>query len=399
VSLYGLAAVATALIGVWATPLVPDWLSSRIRDGATWDILSILASSMLVVATFALGTMVTAFAAAAQSATPRATRVLIDDPFSKNVISTFLGAFVFSMVGLVALSLNYYSRAGEAVLLLASVLVTTLVLVTFFGWLDQLVNMVRLGETITKIAGRAETALRNRAAAPFLGGRQHSGAPSGHALAADETGYVRHVDVPALQEIAEAAGGEVAVSALPGTLASPAAALVHTTWPPDPDEGASIRAAFSLGQERTFEQDPRFGLVVLAEIASRALSPGINDPGTAIGVIAVQQRLLTLWADKADEDAGPPRCPRVLIPPLDVANLFEDAFEPLTRDAAGLVEVGLRLQRSLAALAAIGPPDFARNARRLSGKALALAEVALPLDADRARLARAAAEVDAPPPL
>jgi uncharacterized membrane protein len=143
--------------------------------------------------------------------------VLIDDPFSKNVISTFLGAFVFSMVGLVALSLNYYSRAGEAVLLLASVLVTTLVLVTFFGWLDQLVNMVRLGETITKIAGRAETALRNRAAAPFLGGRQHTGAPSGHALAADETGYVRHVDVPALQEIAEAAGGEVAVSALPRT--------------------------------------------------------------------------------------------------------------------------------------------------------------------------------------
>lgn len=398
-SLYGLAAVATALIGVWATPLVPDWLSSRIRDDATWDILSILASSMLVVATFALGTMVSAFAAAAQSATPRATRVLIDDPFSKNVISTFLGAFVFSMVGLVALSLNYYSRAGEAVLLLASVLVTALVLITFFGWLDQLVNMVRLGETITKIAGRAETALRNRAAAPFLGGRRPSGAPSGHALAAEETGYVRHVDVPALQEIAEAADGEIAVGAQPGTLASPAAALVHTSWRPDPDEGKAIRAAFSLGQERTFEQDPRFGLVVLAEIASRALSPGINDPGTAIGVIAVQQRLLSLWADKEDEDDGPPRCPRVLIPPLDVANLFEDAFEPLTRDAAGLVEVGLRLQRSLAALAAIGPPDFARNARRLSSKALALAEVALPLDEDRARLARAAGEVDAPPPL
>ena len=148
-------------MAVWATPFVPASLAARIRDGATWDILSILASSMLMVATFALGAMVTAFAAAAQSATPRATRVLIEDPFSQNVLSTFLGAFVFSMVGLVALGLGYYSRAGEAVLLLASGLVTALVLVTFFGWLDQLVNMVRLGATVAKIADCAEAASRS----------------------------------------------------------------------------------------------------------------------------------------------------------------------------------------------------------------------------------------------
>ncbi|MCB1372291.1 MAG: DUF2254 domain-containing protein, partial [Rhodobacteraceae bacterium] len=390
-------AVATALVAVWATPFVPASLAARIRDGATWDILSILASSMLMVATFALGAMVTAFAAAAQSATPRATRVLIEDPFSQNVLSTFLGAFVFSMVGLVALGLGYYSRAGEAVLLLASGLVTALVLVTFFGWLDQLVNMVRLGATVAKIADCAEAALLSRAAAPHLGGRRRPEAPTGHALAAAETGYVRHLDMPALQRIAEAAGGEIAVASLPGDLASPATALVHTNWRPDDDTAAAIRAAFTLGQERSFEQDPRFGLVVLAEIGSRALSPGINDPGTAIGVIAVQQRLLTLWAEARSEEAEAPRCPRVLVPPLDARNLFEDAFEPLTRDAAPLLEVGLRLQHSLAALATLGPAGFARPAQHLSAKAMALAEEALPLEADRARLRAAAEKVAARP--
>ena len=90
----------TALVAVLVTPLVPDLDSPRASASeATWDILSILASSMLVVATFSLGTMVQAFAAAASPATPRAARVLIDDPFSQNVLATFLGAFVFAMVG------------------------------------------------------------------------------------------------------------------------------------------------------------------------------------------------------------------------------------------------------------------------------------------------------------
>jgi uncharacterized membrane protein len=41
-----------------------------------------------------------------------------------------------------------------------------------------------------------------------------------------------------------------------------------------------LRTAFTLGDMRYFEEDPRFGLITLSEIASRALSPAVNDPGT-----------------------------------------------------------------------------------------------------------------------
>jgi uncharacterized membrane protein len=147
VSLFAVAAVLTTLIAKAVAPLVPVWITESIGERATWDILSILASSMLVVATFSLGTMVQAFAAATSSATPRAARILIDDPYSQNVLATFLGAFVFAMVGLVALGFGFYSLEGEAVLLFAAGLVILLVISTFFAWLDRLANMVRLGET------------------------------------------------------------------------------------------------------------------------------------------------------------------------------------------------------------------------------------------------------------
>jgi uncharacterized membrane protein len=397
VSLFAAAAVLTALVAVLVTPLVPEGFTESVGDRATWDILSILASSMLVVATFSLGTMVQAFAAAASQATPRAARVLIDDPFSQNVLATFLGAFVFAMVGLVALGLGYYSLEGKTVLLVAAGLVILIVIATFFAWLDHLANLVRLGETVRKIEVRAARTLRARAEEPWLGGLPLSeAARDGHPLPAEDTLYVLHVDMAALQEIARRAGGRVAVGCQPGALAGPTRALVWTDWPPDDEQAAALRRTFSLGNERSLDQDPRFHLQVLAEIGSRALSPGINDPGTAIGILATQQRLLTLWAETAAGAADAPRFDRVSAEAVTAADLFEDAFGPLTRDGARVLEVGLRLQKVLAALAALGDPEFALQARRVSRHALAHAEAALAIPADRARLADAAAAIGAP---
>lgn len=61
------------------------------------------------------------------------------------------------------------------------------------------------------------------------------------------------------------------------------------------EEESEVSAAFTIRTERSFDQDPRFGLVVLAEIASRALSPAVNDNGTAIDVLGRAIRALSLW--------------------------------------------------------------------------------------------------------
>lgn len=66
------------------------------------SLLSIMASSMLVIATFAVGSMVSAYASASKTATPRAFRLVIADDVSQNALSTFVGAFIFSVVALTA---------------------------------------------------------------------------------------------------------------------------------------------------------------------------------------------------------------------------------------------------------------------------------------------------------
>merc|ERR1711969_401193 len=70
--------------------------------------------------------------------------------------------------------------------------------------------------------------------------------------------------------------------------------------------GSPVAEAFTFGPVRTFDQDARFGLTVLSEIASRALSPGLNDPGTAIEVTGRVERLLC-EAQPETEPFEPPR--------------------------------------------------------------------------------------------
>src|SRR5690606_5644034 len=105
-------------------------------------------------------------------------------------------------------------------------------------------------------------------------------------------------------------------------------------------------------------------------IGSRALSPATNDPGTAIDVIGRLTRLLAQWAEgRADV---PVRYPKLHLHPLSDADLFEDAFMLIARDGAALIEVQLRLHKSLAALQRLGGADFQQAAAAAAQAALAL---------------------------
>ena len=150
----------------------------------------------------------------------------------------------------------------------------------------------------------------------------------------------------------------------------------------------------AVAEGRVHGQDVRFGLISLAETADRALSPGINDPGTAIVIMGRQLAVLTRWAEVSRKDrATKVRFDRVYVPPLTAQQLVRDCFIPIARDGAGAVEVGIRLQRTLAALVRLDRPDLTSAAVAMSDEALVLAEHALVAEAHKARVRAAAKEV------
>lgn len=245
-----------------------------------------------------------------------------------------------------------------------------------------------MGQTTERVEQAAAEALRDRHRHPYLGGRPlaASDAMPDDAVAVfpGDYGYVAHVDMEALSTLCDGHDCEVYVAALPGRYAEPTQPLAWLSTACDDAARDAVRDAFSIDQARSFDQDPRFGICVLAEIASRALSPAVNDPGTAIDVLGRLLRLLALWTAPVVRDA--PAHPRVHVPPIAAMDLFDDAFTPIARDGAGLVEVALRLQKTLRALSRMDAPGYAAAARHHAAEALQRACAAMTLEADRARV-------------
>jgi uncharacterized membrane protein len=201
------------------------------------------------------------------------------------------------------------------------------------------------------------------------------------------------LDEALLGTLTESLDVAIHVVALPGSYVDPTHPLAMVEAEPDEDVRRDIRSAFVIGGGRTFDTDPRFGLLVLSEIASRALSTGVNDPGTAIDVVGTLTRVLAEWGE-VQKDANPEiRYPRLTVPEIDPVDAFADAFRGIARDGAGLLEVQLRLQKGLATLAAVDPSLFGNPAREMSKEALQRASLAMAHEDDIAFVRAAAGRV------
>jgi uncharacterized membrane protein len=236
-----------------------------------------------------------------------------------------------------------------------------------------------MGDTLEHVEQACDEAFSSKELAGSLGGTPAQGeAPSGTKVCPDRIGYIRNIDIAQLQEIATDLNTVLRVRHRPGSFLDKRDALVSmkSELSLDDDMIRRIREAFQMGDSRNIEGDPRFGLIVLAEIADRALSPAVNDPGTAIGVLGIQIRLLEKWSCHRRE-APEVLYPAIEVPPLDPEDLLDDAFTAISRDGAGMFEVGARLQKCFATLAGLDHPGLREAALRHSRLALEQAERAL----------------------
>ncbi|MGE3645064.1 MAG: DUF2254 domain-containing protein [Beijerinckiaceae bacterium] len=409
-SLFVVLGVIAALVSKRIEPYIPADLPAKIGSEAVGPILTILASSMLAVTTFSLSVMVSAYGTASSNLTPRSTKLLMEDTTSQNVLAVFLGTFLFSIVGIAALNTGFYSERSRFVLFGTSLTVIVLVTFTILRWIDYLTRLGRVGETTARVEEAAAEAIKQRLENPYLGGRpdfeiSDTRLKAGRIVFADKSGYVQNVDSAAIQAALEDIDADVALRALPGTFVHRSRALA-VIMPrrtdgemPGPDAldscAAKMRKAFFVGGERSYEQDPRFGVIVLSEIASRALSPAVNDPGTAIDVIGRGVRLMFQWLDKEDgERSHEPRYDRVYVREIGVKDMFEDLFSPIARDGAGIFEVHIRLQKALLALAAAGPDEVRDAAHTQSQVAMQRAGQAMKIRSELTALQEIADRID-----
>ena len=389
VAAFSLGSLLLAVMAARVGSYIDADLKLELASGSVGDLLHIVASSMLAVTTFSIGTIVSALGRAASNITPRATQLLVADRTAQNALSIFVGAFIYSVVGIIGIAAGFYEDQARIVLFLVTLGVIALIVWSLLRWIDHLHHFGRTSDMIRRIEEAATEA------AQAVGGRPAHGARHGGfdderswAIPAPEAGYLRHVDIGDLDRVAGEAGLRVEVLHLAGHYVHAGDPLLRASAPVTEATAKALRKAFAIGRQRSFDQDMRYGLVVLSEVASRALSPAVNDPGTAIDVLRAGTRVLSAF-HRRRADPEPPEYEHVTAPDVDLAQAYEEFFGPIARDGAGVIEVQEVLQGALAHLAVHGGGAMARGEAE-DARSLSVAELQHPRDLRRLQAAHAA---------
>lgn len=400
-ALFSLAALLAVTLAKLLGPLIPEDIAFKLGSDSIDSLLNILATSMLTVAVFSASTMVSSFAAVASTATPRASQLLIEDNTIQNALATFVGAFLYSVIALVGLNAQIYGGGGRLVLFGFTLLVLLVVVIVLLRWLDYLSVLGRMGETISRVEAATTKAMAQRLQKPYMGGQKQSQGDRGaHTLRAPATGFVQHVSMDILQECAERADAMIHMHVQPGDFVEPSTVIASYTRALDTQACKAVAGAVLIGAARTFDHDPRFGLRVMGEIAARALSPAVNDPGTAIEVLATAVRTMIYWIDEeraqiksgecAASPAGEVEFDRVSAPNLREEGMLSDVFDPLARHGALAVDVGVALQHALASIKRLNHTPFNAMLDQLSRDAIERARHAGLFEPDLESLRQAA---------
>jgi uncharacterized membrane protein len=212
---------------------------------------------------------------------------------------------------------------------------------------------------------------------------------TGPVVGARADGYVQAIDEEGLFEIAESAGLVLRVLRRAGHFVVEGEPLVIAGGAGDVDDSLAqrIRRCFIIGRQRTGEQDPEYGVHQLVEVALRALSPGINDPFTAISCINWLAAVLCKVGRRdlrAPKRRGADGTVRVLKDSITFEGFLGAAFDQIRQNAQPHPSVSIRLLEVLNTIAGQVEDAVRRDAlRRQADMTFAGAMSREPQDKDR----------------
>jgi len=390
VALMAVLAVVASATAIFFENTIPDTLTQRFTPDAVMPILTILASSMLAVSTFSLNVMVSAHNAAAAQATPRVHRILLADTTTQTVLATFIGAFVYALTSIILFKAQLHGPGAAVTVLAFTVVVVVLVILAMLRWIDHLSDLSSMDTSLRATERAARDSLIHTKSEPAL--RALPLTPDtvipddAQPIGAPRSGFLQFIDLPRLSAALGKSQARVYIHTAPGAYVLQGQPIAYAAGLSDALI-KKIQACLTSGDTRTFEQDATYGLLVLSEIGSRALSPGVNDPGTAIDVIARQQGLLWDWVHTPLNDA-PPKFDRIFVPDTHPKDLIDKAYGSIARDGAGTLEVVQHLLAALEPLTTCPDKALAQAARDMANRARAYADKALPLVSEKASLRR-----------
>lgn len=352
-----------------------SWMSATEVDGAR-ELLSIVSASILGVAGVTFSITIVAVSFASSNFGPRLINNFMSDRGSQYTLGTFLGTFVYCLVILnhvhesssdAAQQTVYHQLPQIATLMALPLALASIgVLIYFIHHIAETINIENIvasigyrliqrtqenfpGERHLESRSKEEDA---RGSADFQAARDCQEMTTVNAM---NNGYVQAVNISKLQKLAGENSYHVDLHYVAGDFVSSHDPLMNV-WADNAEEGVKeeeLRGCFAVGSERTEHQNTLFLVEQLTEVIARALSPGVNDPYTAIACLNQFKSALSAYLnnDSGNQDQKGNDSGRIRMTTLNFERMVQAMFDPCRQYICADTNVSLHAMNVLAACA------------------------------------------------
>ena len=326
-------------LGIW------EWIFSNQPEGAR-AVLSTIAGSMMTVAGVTFSMTLISISFASSQIGPRVLSNFMSDRGNQVTLGTFISTFVFCL--LVLRTVKGSSDSGESVAfvphisILIAIIFAILSIAVLIYFIHHIPQSISMTEAVDKIGDQLRKSI-NRLYPKKIGKSQKQVENVNDILGeylyedfiiAQGKGYIEYINSDFLFECCHKNDLIVEVLKRPGDYVSQKIkiAKVYSKNKLDEDLLIELRNALIWGVKRSYKQDILFPGELLVEIAARALSPGVNDPYTAIECLnQLQDGMIALMGKDIPSPYRYDRseCLRIIARPIDFREFFNKIFDSL----------------------------------------------------------------------
>ena len=274
-------------------------------SSAAEGMLGAMVGGMITFTGFVFSILLLAVQFGSSQFSPRMLRRFLRDPTTKISLGLFIATFIYALAvlrtvgtGGDAAFVPNNSISVSLILLLASMLM-------FLRLISRTTQGLRVAAVLNDVGRDGAAVIRRVYPDPLQGPEQAEaglgcdrGRTSRVVSYASDPGVLQSVDARGLVALAREA--QVVLELIPpiGDSVSHGAPLFRIHGVGEAIEDERLRRSVAVGDERTMRQDPGFAFRLLADISSKALSPGINDPTTSAQALDQIELLLRLLASR-----------------------------------------------------------------------------------------------------
>ena len=364
-AIFCLASLILGLLMLWLDRHVAhrfvSWQMLSMSVDSARQVLSVIAGSVISVGGVSFSVTMVALTLTSGQYGPKVLRHFLEENDSKTSLGLFLGAYVYALVVLT----GYIETDRPHLSVLAALLMALLAVVGFVRFIHRIATDLQADEIVQRIGKRLQHALSelaeqhrsDRRSDDVFAWRRQARGHKPNLVACPGSGYIQSVDYASLLRWCEKQDCclQIRVRAGDFVVGGSCVFKVYGCRQDDlEDVVEKLNRHIVTGPVRTSVQDPEFPITQLNQLAARALSPGINDPGTAISCINSFLLALAQIVDRefpgrvfhAEQGSA---C--MLVRTTTFEGLLKAIFAPLRQFAQTEVSVTISLLEALCRLA------------------------------------------------